>query len=252
MTRQRAFTLVELLVVVSIIALLMAILSPSLRRTIFLTRSTRCGSNQRQIASGMTNYAAHNRAYYPARYSKDVTNKVYNHAYWFGWTNSKLDMHEEFEKYLGPSVNDGPPEVLLCAVEPTGIWGQKVTWPLGTIYRSNVVVYAGYDWSNTTSNSCVPHHPLGQMPQRTDTAPVHRPLSGDLIEYMSGNSSSGFAGWDTPHAIDPAYHNRGPGPEDQPPDPIPFSFPDGSARFVSDLEHCYTDAGWGTNYWPVP
>ena len=56
--------------------------------------------------------------------------------------------------------------------------------------------------------------------------------------------------WRTPYR---RFHVRIPnGPEDQPPDPIPFAFGDGSVRFTRDLEPCYTDAGWGTNYWPVP
>ena len=90
------------------------------------------------------------------------------------------------------------------------------------------------------------------MPQKQGDAP-QRPVCGDLIEYMTDNSSLGFGGWDTPHSYSPLYHNRGPGhPEAQPPDPIPFAYGDGSVRFTRDLEACYTDPDWGTNYWPAP
>ena len=250
LARRRAFSLVELLVVVAILAVLLTILVPSLGRAVYLTRSARCGSDKHQVAVAMHNYAASNNGYYPARHPQATT---YNHAYWFGQANDpNRDLHEEFEKYLGGAVGDEPPAALLCAVEPRGIWGIRVTWPLGTIYRTNVSVYAGYDWSTASENCCVPHHPLEEMPQKVQQAP-HRPIAGDLIEYMSGNSAQNYSGWDTPHCADRRFHVRIPnGPEDQPPDPIPFAFGDGSVRFTRDLEPCYTDAGWGTNYWPVP
>ena len=57
-THQRAFTLVELLVVVSITALLIAILLPSLRKAREAGKYTACGSNLRQIGTGMHCYAA--------------------------------------------------------------------------------------------------------------------------------------------------------------------------------------------------
>ena len=50
--RQRAFTLVELLVVVAVIAMLVAILLPSLRRARIVTRRTHCLANLREIAKG--------------------------------------------------------------------------------------------------------------------------------------------------------------------------------------------------------
>jgi len=246
--KSAAFSLIELLVVIAIITVLLAILAPTLGRVSYLTRSAICGSDKHQVAVGLTNYAAANNGYYPARWPQAST---YNHAYWFGKPNSR-DLHEQFEKYLGKPRDDGPPAMLLCAVAPTGIWGVKLTWPYIGIYRTNVSVYAGYDWSTASANACVPQAPLDQMPQKQGQAP-QRPVAGDLIEYMSGNSSQGYSGWDTPHSSDPRYHFRGPdGPEDPPPDPIPFVYGDGSVRFTRDLDPCYTDPGWGTNYWPTP
>ncbi len=57
MTRSKAFTLVELLVVVAIIALLLAILLPALGRARGLAQSVVCLSNQRQIGLGFAFYA---------------------------------------------------------------------------------------------------------------------------------------------------------------------------------------------------
>lgn len=54
--RGAAFTLVELLVVISIIALLIALLLPALQHARTLARSIACLSNQRQVGVGLHNY----------------------------------------------------------------------------------------------------------------------------------------------------------------------------------------------------
>jgi prepilin-type N-terminal cleavage/methylation domain-containing protein len=63
--RGRAFTLVELLVVVAIIALLLGILLPSLNQARELVRSTICKSNLKQLMYANQMYATENRDYLP-------------------------------------------------------------------------------------------------------------------------------------------------------------------------------------------
>ena len=55
-SQRKAFTLVELLVVIAIIAILMAILLPALRRAQSQARSSVCQSNLRQLSFAMTLY----------------------------------------------------------------------------------------------------------------------------------------------------------------------------------------------------
>jgi prepilin-type N-terminal cleavage/methylation domain-containing protein/prepilin-type processing-associated H-X9-DG protein len=55
--QKKGFTLVELLVVISISALLMTILMVALRAAREQARRTRCGSNLRQLSLGLTMYA---------------------------------------------------------------------------------------------------------------------------------------------------------------------------------------------------
>ena len=56
-TLQRAFSLIELLVVIVILALLAAVIIPSLAKSKEMSRRVVCASNQRQIALAMAAYA---------------------------------------------------------------------------------------------------------------------------------------------------------------------------------------------------
>jgi prepilin-type N-terminal cleavage/methylation domain-containing protein len=63
----RAFTLIELLVVVAIIAVLAALLFPSLRTARYRGKVSACSSNLRQIVAGLSAYASDNNGWYPQR-----------------------------------------------------------------------------------------------------------------------------------------------------------------------------------------
>jgi prepilin-type N-terminal cleavage/methylation domain-containing protein len=61
---RNGFTLVELLVVITIIVLLLAMLAPALDRAIYAAELARCGGQMKGVTSGVTSYAmGHNRQY---------------------------------------------------------------------------------------------------------------------------------------------------------------------------------------------
>ncbi|MBN1817804.1 MAG: type II secretion system protein [Sedimentisphaerales bacterium] len=61
----RAFTLIELLVVIAIIAMLLAILTPALKRAKEAMRRVYCKNNQKQISLTMHIYAGENDGWFP-------------------------------------------------------------------------------------------------------------------------------------------------------------------------------------------
>src|SRR6266478_5689509 len=65
MQRRRAFTLVELLVVIAIIAVLIAILLPVLSRAKESANRTVCFSNHRQLITAVSFYCTDNKGYIP-------------------------------------------------------------------------------------------------------------------------------------------------------------------------------------------
>ena len=62
---QNGFTIVELLVVISIIAVLLAILIPGLGKARSMAKQMKCASNLRQIDIAMRLYLGDNKDTYP-------------------------------------------------------------------------------------------------------------------------------------------------------------------------------------------
>jgi prepilin-type N-terminal cleavage/methylation domain-containing protein/prepilin-type processing-associated H-X9-DG protein len=77
--RRAGFTLVELLVVIGIIALLMAILLPTVAGARRQSRSVLCASNIRQICTGLFNFAAENKGRFPSNLQSPSPGTFWNY-----------------------------------------------------------------------------------------------------------------------------------------------------------------------------
>ncbi len=107
-----AFSLVELLVVIAIIALLLAILIPSLRKAKSLARRLSCANNLRQIHLAFDLYLGANDDTYPCAQDPVSTTPFY-------WLWMGRGWRKFIEPYLGGNIDVNNPSVLLCPADTT-------------------------------------------------------------------------------------------------------------------------------------
>lgn len=160
---KRNFTLIELLVVIAIIAILAAMLLPSLSKARNTAKRISCTSNQKQIATAITYYQGDNEDWNPS-YNREGDAMVWTYAYapQYTWAQSP-DMWAAF--YLKTKY---PPDL--------GIKGQNFSSVLVCPAVPPLPRYSGasnYGYSievgGAGSGSLVPYYP------RRKTVFVKRP-----------------------------------------------------------------------------
>ncbi len=115
--RRKAFSLIELLVVVSVIGIMSALLLPAIQKAKEKAKSAICANNLRQIGYAFKMYAEDNEGYYAYndfegennRGSTTYASKLIPYICNSGWNSfweSHLD-HKQFKLFVCPSWREG-------------------------------------------------------------------------------------------------------------------------------------------------
>ncbi|MBI1336345.1 MAG: DUF1559 domain-containing protein [Phycisphaera sp.] len=125
--KRSAFTLVELLVVISIIVLLIAVLLPALGSARYKARIVSCKSQTRQMAIGVTNYAVNYNGYYPDGGLGRPNPAV---IFWNGSNGNgtaggpgDFDFRNSFREYFGTKLN----KIMKCPLV-SDTWLSNANW----------------------------------------------------------------------------------------------------------------------------
>ncbi len=129
-----AFTLVELLVVIGIIAILIGVLLPTLAGAQGRARDIKCQSNLRQIVQGFFSYAAENKGQLPFGYHYDPCDPIR----WkpIGNTESIVCWPAQVAKYMvrstGGTTDDFLPAVFNCP-EADQVFTHKLSYAMNLV-----------------------------------------------------------------------------------------------------------------------
>ncbi|MHC4171815.1 MAG: type II secretion system protein [Planctomycetota bacterium] len=146
--RKRGFTLVELLVVISIISVIMAIALPTLGRVRRQARTMLSMSNQRQIVSGMNLFASNNNDRYPESVATIGFGNNWNWSDSTRLTGNRRrspQLYRSMSEYLRRYIADA--STMFCPNAPQKYQYLQQSWD------------AGDNWDNP--NTAFPADPVG-------------------------------------------------------------------------------------------
>ena len=130
----RAFSLVELLVVIGIIAVLIGVLLPVLSTAQGRARDIKCQSNLRQIVQGFFSYAAENKGVMPYGYHYDPCNPITFDP--IGGTDTLICWPAQIARYMvrkaGGTSDDFLPAVFNCP-EAEQLFTHKLSYAMNVI-----------------------------------------------------------------------------------------------------------------------
>jgi prepilin-type N-terminal cleavage/methylation domain-containing protein/prepilin-type processing-associated H-X9-DG protein len=242
--RNAAFTLIELLVVIAIIAILAALLLPSLRSSKEQSMGIKCMSNMRQMVLGWKMYAQENKEFVVLASQSGVPNDPLNQ---YAWCQQEEDFTDSAYNY-DPSVDitTGPLYpyinsymVYRCPSDTSVINHGGQLLPRVRTVSMNFYLggFGGYGINDTASGNLYPVYR-----KTTDLIPIQSPGPSDTWVFVDerqdcinwGNYACDMAG-DSPNQpsqyefsddMPGMYHNRSAG----------FAFADGHATIQHWLD----------------
>lgn len=241
MSNKKAFTLIELLVVIAIIALLLAIITPALKKSREISRQVVCASNMHQWAVGTRTYCVDNNDEFPLRFSPDGQRNHNGLMFYYvnytpglkSATQPRIDLLSIFvEPYLGES------NVADCPGRPNKVddWEKQKRDTASTgheLVSGDYGLYVGYDinlsgiyWGPGPNFNFDPMAVDAFVPPiKSSKAPPGMPVAGCLVyNYYTDYGSRPAGTWYYYH------YNSDDGASE--PKGAPTAFNDGSAEFV--------------------
>ena len=185
--RHPAFSLVELLVVIAVVAILLSILIPTLRKARQAASRVSCAHNLKQIGLGMTMYLSDNDSTYPCATDPVSEDPVY-------WLWMGRGWRRWVKPYLGGSIDANNPSVLLCPedrADPMLFESTSYAYSM-TFYHSPQQIDAMNDRAETYSD------PRPSIPQRADAvaSPAAKILIGEWTSsHVPVETEQGWWNW---------------------------------------------------------
>jgi prepilin-type N-terminal cleavage/methylation domain-containing protein len=231
---RRAFTLVELLVVVTIIVLLIAILLPSLSRARELARRTVCLANLRTLGLAANMYAGDYRNAFPYRGPKALN--LLNALARKSDPMLNEDHRSEFKVYISSELPDKPGKVLYC---PSDNLDTATGYTFGRSWPNHFAYNMGYDyygWADQIGGAVWTAHVAAP---RNVTDRMNRPLYGDLTWTRIAGGNWRYANHFGIRGADEFV------PLSDPPEGANNVLMDGSATWypIDQLEQCFVSSG---------
>jgi prepilin-type N-terminal cleavage/methylation domain-containing protein/prepilin-type processing-associated H-X9-DG protein len=215
---RRAFTLVELLVVIGIIAILIAILLPALNKARNQAKSAACLSNLRQLSQAMMNYSQDNKGHAMAVWNatQQLSDGTFVGLHWWHSLSPYWGQRKAIQPIYAGNLNDDDIErrtaerVMTCPAAEVAHIGKKVNFSGDT--AANHENFAGTShsswrhWTGGYGSYCYngwltpvgQYGPFGDSLVNNPPLGPFRPLNNDATDDSKWFFSYSQAHADTP------------------------------------------------------